>query len=42
MSVKKVSTLIKQLLDADPDFQAIRVGRKKLVVFQSALGDEIS
>ncbi|MHA2302725.1 MAG: hypothetical protein ACXACD_17400, partial [Candidatus Thorarchaeota archaeon] len=42
MSVKKVSTLVKQILDSDPDFQDIRVGRKKLVVFRSALGDEIS
>jgi hypothetical protein len=42
MSVKKVSTIVKKILDTDPDFQDIKVGRKKLVVFRSALSDEIS
>ncbi|MFW9804279.1 MAG: hypothetical protein ACFFFC_16600, partial [Candidatus Thorarchaeota archaeon] len=42
MSVKKVSAIVKQILDSDPDFQDARVGRKKLVRFRSALNDEIS
>ncbi|MFX1441170.1 MAG: hypothetical protein ACFFFD_13070, partial [Promethearchaeota archaeon] len=42
MSVKKVSDIVKQILDSDPDFQDVRMGRKKLVRFQSALSDEIS
>jgi hypothetical protein len=42
LSVKKVTALVKQIFDSDPDFQDIRKGRKKLVVFRSALSDEIS
>jgi hypothetical protein len=42
MPVNKVSKIVKQILNTDPDFQDIRVGRKKIVAFRSALNDEIS
>jgi hypothetical protein len=42
MQVKRVSSIVKKILKTDPDFQDIRSGRKKVLLFRSALNDEKS
>ncbi|MFW9890531.1 MAG: hypothetical protein ACFFER_20345 [Candidatus Thorarchaeota archaeon] len=40
MSVKKVSDIVKQILDTDPDFLNVRSGQKEVVLYRSVLLDE--